>query len=230
MFGPAGVPVLSLNTRLEEGADRYRVAVDYATSGMARMFVDIKTHAEAQGRLTPTATTPLSYRGMSRRNGTDRQLHVDYKPDGTVEGGSTPPLPQPIAAGAIRGTVDNLTAYLQLERQLARTGSCVMTVAVFDGRHRYDLQFSDAGKSTLSPAGGQNFKGETISCRMRRIDKGIPNDEQSEGATAGTMWYARLTSQDLMVPVRMQMETQLGTVDAYLAELHGAGANLTLMR
>jgi hypothetical protein len=230
MFGPAGVPVLTLRTRLEEGADRYRVSVDYATTGMASVFVDMKMHAEAQGRLTPTATIPYSYRGQSRRNGTDRQLYVDYKPDGSVAGGSTPPLPQPIAAGAVRGTVDNLTAYLRLERQLARTGSCALSVPVFDGRHRYDLQFTDAGHPTLSPAGGQNFKGETIACHMRRIERGIPNDEQNEGASAGTMWYARLLSGDVLVPVRMRMDTQLGSVDAYLAEVHGGGANLTLMR
>ena len=31
------------------------------------------------------------------------------------------------------------------------------------------------------------------------------------------------------VPVRMQMDTQLGVVDGYLAELHGEGVNLMLM-
>jgi hypothetical protein len=35
---------------------------------------------------------------------------------------------------------------------------------------------------------------------------------------------------DLLVPVRMQMDTQLGVVDGFLAELHGRGVNLTLMQ
>ena len=53
--------------------------------------------------------------------------------------------------------------------------------------------------------------------------------EQSEGARKGTFWYAPLLAGDAVVPVRMQLETQIGTVDAYLAELHGRGVDLRLM-
>ena len=60
---------------------------------------------------------------------------------------------------AARGTVDNLSAYLRLERQLATKGTCAMTVPVFDGRHLYDLVFTDGGQQTLKPEGGQNFEG-----------------------------------------------------------------------
>jgi hypothetical protein len=230
MQGPAGVPVLTLYTRLDEAGDRYRLAADYATSGIAKLMVDIRTHAEASGRLTPASAMPEAFHSESRRNGVDRHNRVDYRPDGTLDGGSTPPLPQPISAQAMRGTIDNLTAYLRLERQLARGGDCALTVPVFDGRHRYDLQFTDAGRKTLTPAGGQNFQGETVACRMTRINRGIPGPEENEGASAGTVWYARLLSGDVLIPVRMELETQLGTVDAYLAEIHGRGVDLMLMR
>jgi hypothetical protein len=53
--------------------------------------------------------------------------------------------------------------------------------------------------------------------------------EQDEGAKQGTIWYAKLTSAELMVPVRMELETQIGGVTAYLAELHGRGVDLKLM-
>lgn len=230
MFGPAGVPVLTLHTHLDETAGGYSVGVDYATTGMAKVFVDIHTRSEVQGRLTPTQETPVAFRADSTRNGAERHSRVDYRPDGMVIGGSTPPLPQPVAEGLTHGTVDNLTAYFRLERQLARTGSCAMRVPVFDGRHRYDLQFSDAGHRALTPSGGQNFQGDTIACRMTRIEREATSSEQNEGATGGTLWYARLVSGDELVPVRMQMDTQLGVVDAYLAELHGRGVNLKLMQ
>ncbi|MBV9824826.1 MAG: DUF3108 domain-containing protein [Alphaproteobacteria bacterium] len=230
MFGPAGVPVLTLHTHLDETAGGYSVGVDYATTGMAKVFVDIHTRSEVQGRMTATQEQPVSFRADSTRNGTERHSRVDYRPDGTVIGGSTPPLPQPVAEGLTRGTVDNLTAYFRLERQLARTGSCAMRVAVFDGRHRYDLQFSDAGHRALTPSGGQNYQGDAIACRMVRVERESNNDEQNEGATGGTLWYARLVPGDELVPVRMQMDTQLGVVDAYLAEIRGRGVNLKLMQ
>ena len=62
-------------------------------------------------------------------------------------------------------------AGLRLERQLATKGTCAMTVPVFDGRHRYDLVFSDGGQQTLAPEGGQNFSGTATACNMTRYNR-----------------------------------------------------------
>jgi hypothetical protein len=230
VFGLAGLHVLTLKSNIDEDAKRYAINVDYATSGVAGVFVDIKTRAQVRGRLSPTATQPETFRKDTTRSGTDRHNKVDYRPDGTLEGGTTPPLPAPVPAAATRGTVDNLTAYFMLERQLARTGSCALSVPVFDGQYRYDLYFSDAGTKALPAAGGQKFEGATTACRMMRRNVATGSDaEQDEGAKQGTIWYAKLTSAELMVPVRMELETQIGGVTAYLAELHGRGVDLKLM-
>ena len=101
---------------------------------------------------------------------------------------------------------------------------------MFDGRYRYDLVFADAGKRTLSPEGGQRLEGPAIACRMTRQDGGTADQEQSEGAKQGIFWYAPMLPGGVVVPVRMQLETQIGTVDAYLAELHGRGVDLQLMK
>ncbi len=66
---------------------------------------------------------------------------------------------------------------------------------------------------------------------MKRVEiAGFPTDaKDSEGAQEGTIWYARLMPGDLMVPVRMELETEIGSVTAYLAELHGRGVDRKLM-
>ena len=230
VFGFAGIRVLSLKSRTAEDAGRYSIAVDYRTEGMARMFVDLTTRAQVQGRLIEGSAQPEWFRNDSSRNGIERHNRVEYRPDGAVVGASTPPPPDPITPQSARGTIDNLTAYLRLERQLAAKGSCALTDRVFDGRHRYDLVFTDVGRKTLAPSGGQNFAGEAIACQMtRHIREGVPNAERDEGARSGTIWYARLIPGDLMVPVRMQLDTQLGSVDGYLAELHGRGVDRAFM-
>jgi hypothetical protein len=231
VFGFAGMNVLTLQNRTEESGEHYTVTTDYATKGLASVFVNLTTHAEARGRLIPGSAQPEWFRNDSRRNGTERRSHVDYRPDGAVDGAATPALPQPLPMAEMRGTVDNLTAYFRLERQLARTGSCASTARVFDGRHAYDLVFTDAGRQVLSPSGGQHFSGNAIACHMtRRYPPGIADPEQDEGAREGTIWYASLVPGDLLVPVRMEMDTQLGVVVGYLAELHGQGVDLTLMQ
>lgn len=230
MFGIAQIGVLTLRNRTEERGEHYAVAVDYATKGIASVFVNLTTHAEVRGRLVSGSAQPEWFRDDSRRNDVERHTRLDYRPDGAIDAVVTPPPPTLMSAAAMRGTLDDLTAYLRLERQLARTGSCALTARVFDGRHAYDLVFADAGREVLSPAGGQRFSGNAIACRMtRRYPPGSSDPEKDEGARQGTIWYARLLPGDLLIPVRMEMDTQLGVVEGYLAELHGQGVELTLM-
>lgn len=229
LYGPLGLHVLTLRTTLEQTEERYSAVVDYATIGLAGILFEQKTHAVATGRLARATAYPDTFRNNTVRNGIARRSQVEYLADGAVNGSSSPPTRTVVPPEMTRGTVDNVTAYLRLERQLAETGKCALTVAVFDGRHRYDLVFVDAGKQELSREGGQNFSGSVIACRMTRHNRIVDPAEQDEGASRGTFWYATLVPGEVPVPVRMRLQTQLGTVDGYLAELQGPGVNLKLL-
>lgn len=231
VFGPLGLHVLTSRTEIDEVGDRYAIASELATRGVVGIFFDLTGHAEVHGRLTTATAQPEAFREVRRRSGVERRNRVDYAADGTVTGGSTPPSPEPVAAAAARGTVDNLTAYFLVERRLARDGHCALSVAVFDGRHRFDLSFADAGREVLAPEAGQQFSGATIACRLvRREIAGFASEsERGEGVRRGIIWYTQLMPGDLMVPVRMELETEIGAVTAYLAELHGRGVDLKLM-
>src|SRR5437879_6005129 len=65
MFGFARIGVLTLRNRLEESGEHYTVTTDYATKGIASVFVDLKTHAEARGRLTSGSAQPESFHNDS---------------------------------------------------------------------------------------------------------------------------------------------------------------------
>lgn len=229
VIGPMGMRVLEMNSVLEENPGRYAVSVDYATTGLAGLFVDQKTYAVALGQFVAGSAIPASFRNQTRRNGVERYSQVSYAADGTVYGSSNPPPSNVVPPEATRGTVDNLSAYLRLERQLATKGTCAMTVPVFDGRHRYDLVFSDAGQQMLTPQGGQNFEGVATACNMTRHNRTVDEAEKDEGARSGTIWYARLIpGSNMLFPVRMKLATHIGTVDAYLAELRSSKVNLKL--
>jgi hypothetical protein len=230
VFGPLGLHVLSLKTFVDEIGDRYLINSYYATTGVAALVIDQSTRATTSGRLIPASAQPESFQAETRRNGLERREKVDFYADGRVEGSSTEPPSDTVTPAAARGTVDNLTAYFRIERQLAAKGTCALMIPVFDGRYRYDLVFQDSGKKTLSPEGGQELQGMAVGCRMVRHTHGPAKAEQSEGAKGGTFWYAPLLPGGVVVPVRMQLDTQIGVVDAYLAELHGRGVDLELMK
>ena len=233
IFGLAGLHVLTNRTIIEKAADRYSITMDLDTRGLARVFVDLTSHSEVHGRLARDAARPDAYHAEVLRNGVDRSYGVDYRTDGTVINPSTPSSPgwaSSIPAAQIRGTVDQLTAYFLLERQLAQRGTCALVVPVFDGSALYNVRFTDIISEVLAADSYQNFAGPTQLCQLVR-EEILRNPGQGEDTyQQGKVWYAPLASGDLMLPVRMEFETAFGTVRGYLAELRGHGVHHHLIR
>ncbi len=223
IFGFAGFHVLTNRTTVQEMGDRYAIAMELDTRGLASVFVDLTSHSEVHGGLNRDAPRPEAYRADVRRNGAERHYAVDYRGDGTVTNASAPPSagrPLLVAAEQTRGTVDQLTAYFLVERQLALHGACALVVPVFDGSGVYNLRFADFKREALAADGYQNFAGPSQVCEVARNE---------DTYRRGRIWYARLIAGDRMLPVRMEFDTAFGVVKGYLAELHGRGVNLQLM-
>jgi hypothetical protein len=235
IYGFAGFHVLTNRTSLATSGDRYWITMDLDTRGIAAIFIDLNSHSEVDGRLTGEAVHPAAYHSDVRRNGVDRRYRIDYRTDGTVDADTTPPsvaLRTSAVADQLRGTVDQLTAFFILERQLARSTTCALVVPVFDGRNRYNIRFTDAGAETLSPSGRQHFSGPTRVCNVTREDLAdfpVSNSPGEGTYRAGKIWYAHLAGSSQMVPVRMEFATEFGTVEGYLAEVSGRGVDLHFM-
>ncbi len=233
IFGFAGLHVLTNRTTVQERGDYYAIATDLETRGLASVFFDLTSHSEVHGKLARDAPLPDAYRADVRRNGDDRHYGVDYRGDGTATNVSTPPSserPFFVAAAQMRGTVDQLTAYFLLERQLAQHGTCRVVVPVFDGSGLYNLRFTDVKRETLSADGYQNFAGPTQLCEVVREEIMANRNKNEDTYRRGRIWYARLVGGDRMMPVRMEFDTEFGVVTGYLAELRGRGVDLHLMR
>jgi hypothetical protein len=223
VFGGPGLHFLTLQVSVDQSGGRYSLAVDAETRSLADLFVDLRSRIEARGRISADALLPEAMRAETHRRGVDLHAWVDYAADGTVTAAVTPPPERLVTPAQMRGTVDQLTAYLALARHLAGRGSCALALAVFDGRRRYDLSFTDLDPETLP-----GFVGPMQACRMSRHRiAGFPVDRDGTGTTdQGKLWFARLIPGDLMVPVRMEFGSEFGTFTADLAELRGHGVDL----
>jgi len=235
-FGPAGVHVATTHTMIEESPASYLIQGDFATAGMGALFLNLANRSVVKGWQRGDIPHPQSFESETMRNGVLHHNHVDFPSSGAPNGYFTPPPEQPltpVAATQLPGTVDNLTAYLLVERQIGHGGSCTMRVPVYDGRHRYDLDFSDVGDAVLKPSAGQKFSGPAHECRMVRREIGgfYVDKSRDEGASSGIIWYAPLLPEaDLAVPIRMEMQTEIGDVEIYLSQLKSRGVNLRLMQ
>jgi hypothetical protein len=233
IFGFAGFHVLTNRTTIAESADRYAIAMDLDTRGLASVFVELTSHSEVHGVLATNAYRPEAYRAEVRRNGVDRHYGVDYRGEGTVINASSPaPTGRPflVTAQQTRGTVDQLSAYFILEHQLAHRGTCALVVPVFDGSGLYNLRFTDVTRETLAADGYQNFAGPTQVCEVTREEIVVNPSPGEDTYRRGKIWYARLVASDLMLPVRMEFDTAFGTMTGYLAELRGPDVHLHLTR
>lgn len=233
IYGFAGFHVLTNRTTVREVGDRYAITMDLDTRGLASVFVDLTSHSEVHGELTRAAAHPEAYRSDVRRNGVERHYAVDYRRDGSVTNTSAQAQtarPFLVSAEQIRGTVDQLTAYFILERQLARGGNCSAVVPVFDGSGFYNIRFKDVRQEMLSADSYQTFAGPSRLCEVVREDIVTNPDRNEDTYKTGRIWYAQVVPGDRMMPVRMEFDTAFGAVKGYLAELRGRGAKLDLLK
>jgi hypothetical protein len=228
VFGFAGLHILTTQTSAEVTPTGYAIAVNLDTRGIASAFVELHSHSEVFGTLLKQNPQPEAYQSEISRNGTDRDYRLKYLADGNVINTLARPAAQMvnIDPAQLRGTVDQLTAYFLVERQLARTGTCGAVIPVYDGAELYRLRFSDVKDVTLTADSHQNFAGKTRLCEIVR-DMIVANPDRKDGTyDRGRMWYARLLADDRMLPVRMEYDTVFGQVEGYLVDLNTQGGHL----
>ncbi len=200
-----------------------RVEARFEIFGFAGLHVlTDRTTVEERAEAYAIATD-LDTRGLA-------SVFVDLRSHSEVHGRLIRDETHPFEYRADMRTVDQLTAYFIVERQLAQRGTCALVVPVFDGSGLYKLRFTDGKRETLSADGYQNFAGPTQVCEVVREEIPANPDRNEDTYRRGKIWYARMIAGDRMVPVRMEFDTAFGGVKGYLAELHGRGVNLHLVR
>jgi len=213
VFGGPGLHFLTLRVRVNETRGRYAIAVEAETRSLADLFVHMRSRLEVRGRVSTGAFWPEAMRAETRRRGVDLNTRIDYGADGTILAEATPPPIRPVTpvtSAQMRGTVDQLTAYLALAHTIARRSSCA-------------LSFTDLAPETLP-----DFASPSRVCRMsRQRIAGFPVDRAGKSATdQGKLWPARLVPGDLAIPVRMEFDNEFGTFTADLVEPHGRSVDL----
>jgi hypothetical protein len=229
VYAFAGLHVLTNRTTVDASAGRYRITTVIDTRGIVSLFIDLNSRSESFGRVAGNAVVPEAWQADVRRNGVDRRYRIDYTRTGPLASEWAPPATtwqSPIPPEKLAGTVDQLTAYFIMERQLRERGTCNVVVPVFDGHGRYNLRFRDAKPSDPATRGAEYYSGPVHVCDVNRDDiAGFPANLDPAEATyqKGKLWYARLGPAGQMIPVQIDYVTEFGTVTGYLAELRGPG-------
>lgn len=191
---------------------------DYSTSG----------HAE-KGSLIPSIYTATST-WRSKSNTTE----MSYDPNGkllktTQQDGNKTTVNRDIDEGLSRDAVDMLTGALMMFQNTKNKQTCKGSFPVFDGKRRFNIVLKDDGKELISKNKYSTFSGEALRCTVKvEPVAGFKEKDKSRGwmaiqthtekhHKAPTIWLAKLENKGPIVPVRMEIASDYGSVVAHLS-------------
>ena len=226
----------ALNAKLVMDLDKhaYDMKLQAATQGfIGALFpwsasYNTSGHAE-RGRLLPTV-----YTERSTWRGSEKVTEMDYGPNGkvlksTTQNGNTTTVDRDINQVLSANTLDLLTGTLVMLQSAKNTNHCAGKFPVFDGKRRFNIVLKDDGTEVLPPSRYSKFEGEAMRCTLTvEPVAGFEPKDQKRGWMAvqnhteahhmlPTIWLARVGDSDQVVPVRMQIASEYGSVVAHLS-------------
>lgn len=232
-----GIHAVDLKIRLTLDADRYRVELSSHVDGLVRFLLPWSLRVDSKGRVAGERLVPESVHTESSWRGKRRWRTLEYR-DGRPVVVSVEPKRKtpPIPPEKLTGSVDMATAILTVARAVSSEKSCAVRVPVFDGRRRFDALIEAHGEDELPRSSRSAYSGKAEVCdlaiemlhgRRKKTDYG----GLAGGEKTMTFWFARLFDGVYPLPVRVQLDTDLGGVIGHLtsARIDGAGQSKVYM-
>lgn len=197
--------------------DLFPWSATYSTSG----------HAE-KGQLVPSLHT-----SKSEWRKKTKLTELSYDPKGhvlksTTQDGTKTTVSRDIKRELADNAVDMLTGTLLMMQSAKNTEKCAGTFPVFDGKRRFNITLKDEGVATIAKSTYSKFSGPALKCTVKvEPVAGFKDKDKKRGWMAvqnhteehnrkPTLWLASLEKGGPVVPVRMEIGSDYGTVVAHL--------------
>ena len=225
----AGFVIGDVEVTAEFAGGEYHIVTDTRNTGVLRLLAEFTSHAQSRGRFGSGKVRPLMHRADNVWIGENRYVRNTYGDDGEVTVEVFPPAASDdrddVPGHQIAGTVDPLSAVLTASLRAGGSDACRGSIAVFDGRRRYNLNFEHSGKGDVS---GPVFDGSAIRCRvvLERIagfsrHPWLPRLQSPDGAD---LWFGKVVADLPPVPVLLSADLGVGSVVINLVSLVAAPA------
>lgn len=221
----AGLKVFTFQVAADLGGDSYRMQTTYRTSGVLGTFVSGDLHSMAAGSWRAAGPAPLQYQSWGTWRGDPRAALIDYLNGQPEVRKLLPPIEgerEPVPRADQANTIDMLSGFAQLARQMNANGRCEANTRLFDGRRLVAVAVTHVGPEILAADSASMFTGQAVRCDIdSRQIAGFSFDNGRDPAatqTHGSLWFARPMPGAPVVPVRMSLQLQLfGRATMYLA-------------
>ncbi len=235
-----GFHVVDLSVDIGLRPLKYEFAAKVSTVGMIGRMFPWWMKAYSRGAIADATVMPAVAGQQNNWRGKDRFIDLKFT-NGVANIDRIVPKPETddrdgVSVEMRTGVMDLTSAIIVLIRNMDAGQPCQAQLPVFDGRRRYDLIAQPDGSENLRPSGYTPFAGETVNCRLS-IDRkaGFKKNDDSgwnERERSARVWMAKPFGEVPPVPVRLTINTPLGSVIAHLnaATVESGGKKIKLKR
>ncbi len=210
-----GFLVMRVEAALRLTPSGYGVSVAYHTVRLASLFYSGHETDSVSGIWGRAGPQPRQYLAVGTWRGNHRETEVVYHGTMPVLVAAVPPIAserQPVPAYLLPGTIDTLSAMMQLLRRVEATGVCNTALRTYDGRRLTSIVATTAGMATLGKTSRSVFAGPALRCDFTgQMLAGFllshPADEAAR-PYRGAAWLARIVPGEPPLPVRLSFQTK----------------------
>ena len=218
-----GFHVIDLDVDIGLNRTDYEFAAKVESVGIIGRMFPWWMKAYSRGEISDATVTPVIAGQRNNWRGKDRFIDLKFI-DGVANIHRISPKPETddrdrVLIDMRTGVMDSTSAIILLIRNMDAGHPCQAQMPVFDGRRRYDLIAKPDGVDRLRPSGYTPYAGETVNCRLAIAKKAGFKKTMiwlERRRSQRTRWMAKLFGDVPPVPVRLTINTPLGSVIAHL--------------
>ena len=227
----------ALNASLVMDLDKkaYDMELEAETQGFVGNLFPWKAAFSTSGHAEKGALIPNTYTERNTWRKGVKITEMNYAPDGKIlktitQGDGKTTTDRDVNNVLARNTMDLLTGTLVIMQSVRNTNKCAGKFPIFDGKRRFNITLSDDGKEILPPSKYSSFDGEAVRCTLKvEPVAGFRKKDENRGWMAvqnytearrklPTLWLARMKDSNQVVPVRMEIASDYGSVVAHLSK------------
>ena len=225
----AGLRALEAVFLFDVDGPAYRIEVRTRSRGVVGFFASSNQVTMTEGAWQGNQARPRRYRVQGTFRGQPRVVTMDWRPDGqpvvgALEPGNVSEAREEVAPNLLAGTVDALTAIVQLSRVVAQTGRCDTASRLYDARRLTQVTVRTAGQEVVP-----NGTAPALRCVLEtRLISGLRADQDQARAREPietTAWIARVADNAPPVPFRIELASRWwGRINATLVRMEPGAA------
>lgn len=217
----AGIPIGKGALAIDIGEKQYTAAASGMTTGLVRLFASGQGSSASRGHVRKGKIVPSTYASNLSSGHKAEDLRIAMQ-NGAVKDVSIDPTPVPqpdripVLASHRRGVVDPMSAALMHvdgDGEMISPAACNRTIAIFDGRMRFDLRLSFKHMTTVQSARG--YQGPVAVCAVQFVPKSgyVPNRAAItylQNQREIEIWLAPVAGTRMTAPYKLLLRTPFG--------------------